>query len=165
MAVGGAAFVGTTMVLSSRAFGLADPIPPAVPVYTAVISATNNKLINVTLGPGTAICEPTASSPTTASVPNSQFVVVGTPNRASATPPTASLTPGGTHSLVITKTQNGNSSIAIEFRARYRCTQGATTTEVCRSWVLTFAKPGNSWGSAGAPFTPLLSAPGLVCPV
>ena len=165
MAAGGLAFAGTTMVLSSRAFGLADPTPPLVPIYTAVISATDTKRINVTLGPGAATCVPTASSPTTPSVVASQYLVVGTPSRASATPPSGTLVPGGTHSFYITKTQNGSSSIAIEFRARYRCTQGATTTEVCRSWVLTFAKSGNSWGKAGAPFTPSLSAPGLVCPI
>ena len=87
------------MVLSSRAFGLADPTPPLVPIYTAVISATDTKRINVTLGPGAATCVPTASSPTTPSVVASQYLVVGTPNRASATPPNGTLVPGGTHSF------------------------------------------------------------------
>jgi hypothetical protein len=36
---------------------------------------------------------------------------------------------------------------------------------VCRSWTLTFARSGNSWGSVGSPFTPTVIGPGAVCPV
>jgi hypothetical protein len=152
--------VGASAVISSRALGL-TATPPDAPVVTATVG-TSNTVLNVSLGAGVATCVPDGSLVATASVVAASYVTVGSPTRATINPPNQTL---ATPPLALTVTKAaGNSTATVNFRVRYRCTQGTTTQDVCRSWDVTVAAEGNSWGTTGSAFTPTIGAAGTTCP-
>lgn len=173
LGAGGAVAIGATAIVSSPAFAFTGPTPPAAPGLAPTLSGGvifGNRILTVTLSPGTATC-PASAVPAGATVIASSFTASPpTPGNglASVSPLTGSTV--GPGSLVVTFTRDTISFFGLtfgaaatatfEYRVRYRCTYARPgQADTCRSWTIQYtAAAFGEWS-----LTPSIST-GSACP-
>jgi hypothetical protein len=170
LAAGGAVTIGATAIVSSPAFAFTGPTPPAAPVLGRALSGGligGNRILTVTMSPGTATC-PASAVPAGATVVASSFTATppgGGNGLTSVSPPSGSTV--GPGSLVVSFERNtffglfgAAATATFVYRVRYRCSYARPgQADTCRSWTIQYTAAGFGEWSA----TPSITA-GSACP-